>query len=227
MCIRGRSRDRLVATALKLIDEQGLEAFSLRAVAKELGVYPTALYWHVPSRNELVVEIITDVLAEIVPPSDLAWEDWLRAFLHRFRTVIRCHPNVAPLIGVQLVSNASVDLTMVERILAKLNEAGFEGEPLVAAYNAVLGTVVGYITQEFAMVLTDDAERWIQRMTHNVSAIDAGTHPTLAAHRELMVNRSFILRWENGATVPLDGGFEFYTEVLIAGLKALGRPERA
>jgi len=220
------SRDRIVTTALTLIDQQGLEAFSLRAVAKELGVYPTALYWHVPSRNELVVEIITDVLAGIVPPEELAWEDWLRRFLHNFRAAILRHPNVAPLIGVQLVSNASVDLTMVEQILARLNQAGFSGERLVAAYNAVLGTLVGYITQEFAMVLTDDTERWMQRMTHHVSSIDAETYPVLAAHRELMINRSFILRWENGTTVPLDGGFEFYAELLIAGLKGLAEADR-
>jgi len=221
------SRDRIVATALKLIDEQGLEAFSLRAVAKELGVYPTALYWHVPSRNELVVEIITDVLAGMVPPRDLPWEDWIRALLHRYRAIIRIHPNVAPLIGVQLVSNASADLAMIERILAKLNEAGFEGERLVAAYNALLGTMVGYVTQEFAMVLTDDAEQWMDRMTRIVSTIDAETYPLLAAHRDLMINRSFILRWENGATAPLDDGFEFYTELLIAGLKALAAADAA
>ena len=220
------SRDRIVATALKLIDAQGLEAFSLRAVAKELGVYPTALYWHVPSRNELVVEIISDVLADIVPPGELPWEAWIRAFLHGFRAAILRHPNVAPLIGVQLVSNASVDLTMIERILAKLTEAGFEGERLVAAYNAVLGSAVGYITQEFAMVLSDDTERWMQRMTHLISTIDAERYPVLAAHRETMINRSFILRWENGATVPLDGGFDFHTDLLIAGLKALGETDR-
>lgn len=223
---RALSRDRIVATALTLIDEQGLEAFSLRAVAKELGVYPTALYWHVPSRNELVVEIITDVLAGIVPPPELAWEDWLRAFLQNFRAAILRHPNVAPLIGVQLVSNASVDLAMVEQVLDKLNEARFEGKRLVATYNAVLGTVVGYITQEFAMVLTDDTERWTQRMVQHVSTIDAETYPVLAAHRELMINRSFILRWENGTTVPLEGGFEFYLELMIAGLRALAAEAR-
>ncbi|MGX1307806.1 TetR/AcrR family tetracycline transcriptional repressor [Amorphus suaedae] len=218
------SRDRIVDTALKLIDAQGLEAFSLRAVAKELGVYPTALYWHVPSRNELVVEIISDVLADIVPPQELPWEDWIRALLHRYRAVIRRHPNVAPLIGVQLVSNASADLGMIERILAKLHEAGFEGARLVAAYNALLGTMVGFVTQEFAMVLTDDTEQWMDRMSRIISTIDPERYPLLAAHRDQMINRSFILRWENGATAPLDGGFEFYCELLVAGLKALARP---
>jgi len=217
----GLSRDKIVAASMKLIDEQGLEAFSLRAVAKALGVYPTALYWHVPSRNELVVEIITDVLAEMMPPRELAWEPWLRELLQRYRSIIRRHPNVAPLIGVQLVSNASVDLTLLETTLEKLHEAGFEGERLVAAYNAVFGTLVGFVTQEFAMVLTDDVDSWTARMGDLVARIDPQTHPMLAAHKELMLNRSFILRWQNGAAAPLDAGFEFYCELLVAGLKGL------
>ncbi|MWB78014.1 TetR family transcriptional regulator [Pseudooceanicola sp. 216_PA32_1] len=215
------SRERIVATALQLIDEKGLDVFSLRAVAKALGVYPTALYWHVPNRNALVVEVIGHVLSEVVPPRDLPWEPWLRSFITSYRTVIRRHPNVAPLIGVQLLSNASVDLTMVEGVLKKLSEAGYSGEPLVSAYNSVIGTMVGFVTQEFAMVLDNDVEDWMQRMSGIVARIDPDDHPVLTAHKDLMVNRSFILRWENGATAPLDGGFDFYVEVLIAGLKAL------
>ncbi len=42
------TRDQVVAAALACLDRHGIEHFSLREVARDLGVYPTAVYWHVP-----------------------------------------------------------------------------------------------------------------------------------------------------------------------------------
>lgn len=47
------TRDFVVAAALEEIDRHGLNGFSLRNVAKQLGVYPTAISWHVTNRNVL------------------------------------------------------------------------------------------------------------------------------------------------------------------------------
>ena len=43
----GLTRERIVEEAIALIDDEGLTGFSVRALARRLQVYPTALYWHV------------------------------------------------------------------------------------------------------------------------------------------------------------------------------------
>ncbi|NUR85911.1 MAG: helix-turn-helix transcriptional regulator, partial [Nonomuraea sp.] len=47
-------RELIVRTALRLLDEVGLEKLSLRRLAKELGAHPTALYWHFSGKQELL-----------------------------------------------------------------------------------------------------------------------------------------------------------------------------
>jgi AcrR family transcriptional regulator len=44
---RSLSRTEIVNAALRYVDEHGLDALTMRALAKEIGVYPTALYWHI------------------------------------------------------------------------------------------------------------------------------------------------------------------------------------
>ncbi|MCA2013791.1 TetR/AcrR family transcriptional regulator C-terminal domain-containing protein [Cereibacter sphaeroides] len=213
------SKAQIVETALRLIDQDGLQSFSIRSVAKALGCYPTAIYWYTPSRHFLIAEIVTVVLRNVVPTSDLVWQDWLRTLFTRYREAIARHPNAAPLIGVNLVSNASVDVDLVEGILSKLHEAGFRDEALVDAYNAVIGGMVGFTTQEFAMVPPDaaDLEGYL---TGFPAGIDAARHPMLAQMAGPMMGRAFILRWQNGATQPMDGAFAIYVEAFVAGLEA-------
>ena len=63
---RGLTRDRLVSAALDLINKEGLEALSMRALADELEVKAASLYWHVRDRRELI-ELLAESILETVP----------------------------------------------------------------------------------------------------------------------------------------------------------------
>src|SRR5262245_5341164 len=54
----GLDRDEVVRRALELVEEGGAEALSMRKLAAELGVTTTTIYWHVGSRDELVIALI-------------------------------------------------------------------------------------------------------------------------------------------------------------------------
>jgi AcrR family transcriptional regulator len=214
------SKERIVAAALAQIDRDGLAAFSLRDVARTLGVYPTALYWHVPGRNALLAAVVEHALRDIWRPRGrLTWQAWLRTLFHRYRAAVRRHPNIAPLIGAQLVSNAGIGPELVERILAVLAEAGFAGDRLVDAYNAVVAAKVGFVTMELAAVPDEDRARWAAAMRARLGDVDPVRLPVLARNLKRLGNRAFILRWENGTTVPLDRSFKLYVEAFIAGLE--------
>jgi hypothetical protein len=69
------------------------------------------------------------------------------------------HPNTAPLLGAQLVSNIATSLDLVEGILAALTAGGFAGRRLAAAYNAVAAAMVAFPTQEL-LPMPEDAPAW-------------------------------------------------------------------
>ncbi len=221
------NRALIVETALALIDREGLESFSVRNVARALDVFPTAVYWHIGDRNTLLSDVVTLVLADLTPKRPTArWQDWIRQLLVRYRDIIRAHPNVAPLIGVQLVSNGSLDFHLVESILERLAQAGFKGQSLVDAYNVVMGGMVGFTTQEFASVPAEGTEGWKKNMRRAIAAVDRKAYPRVAAHLAAMSNKAFLLRWENGVAAPLDAGFDMFADALVAGIAALAGTRR-
>lgn len=65
----GVTRDRLVGAALDVIQEDGLGALSMRALADRLGVKAASLYWHIRDREELVGMIAQSLLTEVRPRS--------------------------------------------------------------------------------------------------------------------------------------------------------------
>lgn len=214
------SRESIIVAALQEIDDNGLEAFSLRNLAKRLGVFPTAIAWHVESRSQLLADVVALAMADILPPGfPASWQSYLRTLFQRFREAIRRHPNVAPLIGTQLVANRGVDLDFVERLLATLAHAGFTGPELVGAYNAVIAALVGFTTQEFAPIPTDETKSWQADVRARLRGVQPFTHPILAANIKLLANHAFILRWQNGTENPLTDSFTAFVEIVISGLE--------
>jgi len=215
------SHARIVQVALEQIDAVGLEAFSLRDVARSLGVYPATIYWHVESRNALLAEVAGCVIRDITPPREgRDWKQWMRALFFAYRRAVQAHPHVARLVGAQLVSNASLRNDFVEDVLGALLEAGATEATLCDAYNCVVAALSGFTTMELAPLPQEDAAAWSAAMQQRVRATDALACPLLARHLPLLANRAFILRWQSGDEVPLDSSFAAYVEVFLGGLAA-------
>jgi TetR/AcrR family tetracycline transcriptional repressor len=217
--------EAIIAAALEEIDRGGLANFSVRNLAKRLGVYPTAVAWHVPGKSQLLVNVVTLALADVLPPGfPESWQSYLRQFFHRFRDAIRRHPNVAPLIGAQLVANPAVELDLIEMLLATLSHAGLSGLRLLAAYNAVIAAVVGFTTQEFAPTPAEETKSWQKEIRDRLQNVQPTRYPILAGNMKLLANKAFILRWQSGTEAPMDGSFESFVEIVIAGLESFAAP---
>lgn len=221
----GITTDDVVTTALHLIDSQGLDAFSMRTLARELGVYPATVYWHAGNRDRVLAQVVGRVVAGLeLPASSDDWRHWITAFAHDFREVMHKHPNLAPLIG-ELVSNVAPDLPLVEGMLESLTAAGFRGDALVDAYNAIFGAITGYVGAELSASPRDNSAEWVAATRACLEDIPA-EFPLLAANRDRLLNKAFMTRWESGASAPLDGGFRLLVTMLVRGLEesALGSP---
>ncbi|MEU4443827.1 TetR/AcrR family transcriptional regulator [Actinosynnema sp. NPDC050801] len=63
--------DRIVTTAIDLADTEGLDALSMRRVARELRVGTMSLYTHVPGKAELLDAMVDTVHGETPRPADV------------------------------------------------------------------------------------------------------------------------------------------------------------
>lgn len=215
------SKEMIIFAALEYIDNHGLDKFSIRNLATALGVFPTAIYWYVASREQLLADVEALVLSNLAPKlSDHSWQTYLRSVLVNCRKAIALHPNVAPLLGAQMSPNTGADLELVEGIIRALQDAGFSGTALMGAYNSFLAALVGFTTQEFAP-LPENAGAWQEQMQLRLKEVDKELYPLVSKHLPQFCNRSFILRWLNGVDAPLDEGFDFYVDTIILGLEAM------
>ncbi len=184
-------------------------------------MFPGALYWHCPGgRKALLAAAAGHAVSAVLPFEDDSrpWQEWLRALFRRYRAVIRAHPNVAPVLGGQLLSNTNIDFALVERVLSVLARAGFSGPGLAAAYNVTIAAMVGFVTLEFAPLPVDDPAAWRAAQRARTQMIDPDRYPTLARAMPDLANRAFILRWQNGSEMPLDDSFDAYVDTVIDGL---------
>ena len=145
------SRAEVVATALRIIDIEGFHALTMRALARKLDVFPTAVYWHAGTKSELLALISEEVLQEIqVPETDECdWKEWILLLGLRSRDVLGRHPRFA----AYFVTNIQVSLgslRLADTVLGILSRAGFQGEDLADAYNVLFGSIFGWTGGELA-----------------------------------------------------------------------------
>jgi AcrR family transcriptional regulator len=144
------SRDAVLAAALAVIDEAGLDACTMRAVAGELGVEAMSLYWHVPGKDALLDGVVERVLAEVAAELE-EHDDWRQAlsgFAHTFRDVMLRHPNTVVLMAARRLGAYAAAHTMTERGIAQLESAGFERVTAIRAARSVARYVVGFMLAE-------------------------------------------------------------------------------
>jgi AcrR family transcriptional regulator len=214
-------RERILKTALALIDAHGLAAFNLRDLAGALGVYPTAIYWHVPGRNALIAGAVALAMQDAgtaVPGG--TWQVRLRSLLQRFRAALRAHPRLAPIVASELVYNAALDAVLLDHVVCALEDAGFSGGGLVDTFNVVIAAMCGFATLELSAPPDQGSEGWEAGCRERLSALRHDAHPALARHLPELRNKAFMLRWSSGTTHPLNNGFAAWCEVFIAGLEA-------
>ena len=220
-------RERILDAALALIDAHGPQAFNIRELAAQLGVAPAAIYWHVPSRNELIsgaaARVMNGVADDIAPGP---WQVRLRALLQRYRDVLQRHPKLAPLVASEMLCNAAFDAVLLDHVVQLLEDAGFDGPALVDAYNVVIAAMCGFATLELSAPPAEGVGDWEAACRVQLAQVDATRHPALARHLGALENRAFVLRWSSGTDRPMASGFEAWTDVIVRGLEARARALR-
>lgn len=139
------TRERVLTEALALVDDEGLDALTMRALGQRLGVEAMSLYNHVPSKEALrdgIRQLLWEELERSLEHGE-GWKDSMRQIANRVWGLAREHPHAYPLLlgGDSL---AEPMLGTLARGLATLEQAGFQRDTAAHTLNAVVQYAIGY-----------------------------------------------------------------------------------
>ena len=86
------SRERILDAAIELVDEEGIEALSMRKLGQALGYEAMSLYNHVANKDDLLDGILDLVLAEMEPPEPAGGLPAIRASALSAHEALKRHP---------------------------------------------------------------------------------------------------------------------------------------
>jgi AcrR family transcriptional regulator len=139
------TRQRVVAEALAVIAQDGVQALTMRRLAARLGVVPGALYHHVGNKQQLQDLVLDGVLAEVDVHTDpaLAWTEQLKVLAHRLRQVLEAHPGVAGILKTRDPLGPH-SLALAEAFLEPLQAAGFGDRQAGLAFFLLVDYTIGF-----------------------------------------------------------------------------------
>jgi AcrR family transcriptional regulator len=141
------SKERVLRAALELADAEGIEALSMRRLAKELGVEAMSLYNHVANKNEILGGIIDLVAGEFDLPADESdWKTAMRRNAISSRDVLLRHRWATSIWMTQ--GGGPARLRNGDWMLRTLREAGFSPELIYHAFHILESYVLGYTLQQ-------------------------------------------------------------------------------
>jgi len=209
----------VVEGALSLADSDGLEAVTIRRLAKELGVTPMALYWHFRSKDELLDGVAAGLFEEIDLSVDVSatWQEQMRALLGSMVSVLRAHPSTAILLSTRTVLSES-GLRATEVMLDILKRGGFSPTEATQIARHALSTVTNLVSGEPGVVVRRESEEQTDLRRHArlfLESLSPEHYPKLVeAARPLSEG------------VDPDTYFAFGLDLLLAGIEAMAMHKR-
>ncbi|MFF4402340.1 TetR/AcrR family transcriptional regulator C-terminal domain-containing protein [Streptomyces sp. NPDC001480] len=177
-------RNRVAETALKLLNEVGLEGLTLRAIANELGVKAPALYWHFKDKQALLDEMATEMYRRMVAgtaldPAD-TWQERLLKVNRGLRAALLGYRDGAKVFSGSRFTSVDHGREM-EATLRLFTAAGFTLSQTVQAVRTANMYTIGFVTEEQGVrPLPDerregyDIEERARRMADYPLAAEAG-----------------------------------------------------
>src|SRR5271156_3432726 len=142
-------RAAVVGVALGLADSEGLDAVTIRRLAKELHVTPTALYWHFADKQALLDALADQLWTDAEhrldhPPGENIWDE-LRQIFEVLVKVFRNHPALAHLAPTRVMA-CEPGLAITDRTLGLLGQAGYDTASALDAAQFLLCTAIMLVT---------------------------------------------------------------------------------
>jgi AcrR family transcriptional regulator len=214
------TRDAVVDAAMALLDEGGMDALNMRAVAERLGTGPASLYAYVEGKEELLALMI-DRIAGDLPIAEVGkgpWQEQLKDAIRAIRSGLGAHRDLARA-SMGTVPTGPNALRWVDGLLGVLREAGLPDHVIAYAVDILplYANATAYEESLYAAKgLPDSGAEYIADLRRYFAALPADRFPNIVA-----------------LAVPLtseaepDARFEFGLDALVRGIETMKRASGA
>jgi AcrR family transcriptional regulator len=203
------SRERVLGAAIGLADAEGIEALSMRKLARELGVEAMSLYNHVANKDAILDGIVEVVAAEAeLPAEGTEWKSAIRQSAIATRDMFVRHPWASRL-WMSRQGGGTARLRRADWLLRTFREAGLSEELTFHAYHVVESHILGFTVQQLnfpyqGAELEERASRFLARFP-------VDEFPDFAEHVQQHLE----------PRVGDEGGFELGLDLILDGLERL------
>lgn len=180
------TQQRIIAAALELLDEEGLNELSLRKLAAKVNLKAPALYWYFKNKEELVdymaEAMLASEFAELAPRAvDEPWQDWLVTACQRLRKAMLAHRDGARIVAGAHLYPAVTLARLMEIASESLESAGMSDEEVDLIVGTAVHFTFGRVIEEQsspsleeiqAMDITNVADKY-PRLARNIQRIQA------------------------------------------------------
>jgi AcrR family transcriptional regulator len=166
-------QERIVAAARALIETGGVEALSMRKLAAEVGVAPTAIYWHVGSREDLLNAVLDAMIADLPPVVARGGSPRARlaSVARSIRDQVRSTTATQQL-AAEVGRTAELSFPGQVALAREMQAAGVTGSDAAQAVRAVLFLVGGFILLEDNFAHRQPGSRTTQELWQGLEASD-------------------------------------------------------
>lgn len=201
------SRERVFTEAVRLADEHGLPALTMRGLARELGVEAMSLYHHVADKDEILNGMVDLVFAEIDLPSPAqGWRAAMRRRAASARQALTRHPWALDVMQSRATPGPAT-LRHHDHVLGTLRQAGFPLALAAHAVSAIDAYVYGFVLQ--ALNLAFDTTESLEEVAAGIlQTMPTDQYPYLTElilDHALQPGYSYADEFDYGLDLVLDG----------------------
>lgn len=195
------TRERIVATAVELLDAQGVDGLTMRGLADRLGSGVMSLYWHVNNKEDVFDLALDSVLEYRELPQMAESQDWRGEVIHMledWRAIMLRHPWSASLLPRRALGPGI--LSRLELLSKTLSRAGVADADLNVAIWSLWNYVMGATITRTTFDLSDDDRAAAQQRL----ALLSERYPTIERSR-LLLDDDWLGAFRKGLGFLLDG----------------------
>ncbi|MEU1816742.1 TetR/AcrR family transcriptional regulator C-terminal domain-containing protein [Streptomyces roseifaciens] len=209
-------RAQVAETALRLLNEVGLEGLTLRRIAQELGVQAPALYWHFKNKQELLDEVATEMFRRMTGALTAVdtgtWQEFLTGAARVIRNFLLGYRDGAKVFSGTRFTGIGY-AGPVEGMMRVIVDAGFTPQAAARAWFTINTYTMGYVIEEQSVYPDPGGERDpAYELEERARKLEG--YPLAIQAGEVFFN-------------DLDAGFEDGLHAVVAGIEATLLPPSA
>ncbi len=174
--------EMILAESLRLLDEDGIDGFSLPKLGRALGADQTAVYRHFASKDDIVLALADRLIEEAMTgfgPEE-CWIDTLTEMANRLRRTYLAHPAAASISSYR-TTQGPAEIRTVDIIIGAMLSAGFEGAEAALMYRVAGDFALSWAGFEASFRSLDERLQQNDRAawTRAYLAVSRAEHPNI------------------------------------------------